>query len=89
LALYVLARIASTEGDSDARDLYERARSRAEAQGMRPLVAHCHLGVGKLSRKTKRPEQAHEHLTAAIAMYRELGMTFWLDNAEAALKAPR
>jgi tetratricopeptide (TPR) repeat protein len=51
--------------------------------GMKPLVAHCHLGLGKLSRRTGQREQAQEHLTTATTMYREMGMTFWLEDAEA------
>ncbi len=27
-----------------------------------------------------------KHLTTAVAMYREMGMDFWLEKAEAALK---
>ena len=49
---------------------------------MRPLVAHCHLGLGKLYRCTGKPEQAREHLTAAATMYREMDMRFWLEKAE-------
>ena len=51
---------------------------------MRPLVAHCHLGLGKLYASTGKHQQAHEHLTAATTMYREMGMTYWLEKAEAA-----
>jgi hypothetical protein len=51
--------------------------------GMRPrVVAHCHLGLGKLSRRTGKREQAREHLTTATTMYREMGMTYWLEKAE-------
>ena len=50
--------------------------------GMRPLVAHCHLGLGKLYRRTGKREQAQEHLTTATTMYREMGMTYWLEKAE-------
>jgi class 3 adenylate cyclase/tetratricopeptide (TPR) repeat protein len=48
---------------------------------MRPLVAHCHLGLGKLYRRTGKREQAHEHLTTAITMYREMDMRLWLEEA--------
>jgi tetratricopeptide (TPR) repeat protein len=48
---------------------------------MRPLVAHCHLGLGKLYRRTGKREQAHEHLTTAITMYREMDMRLWLEKA--------
>jgi hypothetical protein len=50
--------------------------------GMRPLVAHCHLGLGKLYRRTGKREQAQEHLTTATTMYREMDMTYWLEQAE-------
>ena len=50
---------------------------------MRPLVAHCHLGLGKLYRRTEKREQAQEHLATATTMYRDMGMMYWLENAEA------
>ncbi len=40
------------------------------------FVAHCHLGLGKLYRRTAQHEQAQEHLTTATTMYREMGMTY-------------
>jgi hypothetical protein len=49
---------------------------------MRPLIAHCHLGLGTLYRRTGKPQQAQEHLTTATTMYREMGMTYWLERAE-------
>jgi len=49
------------------------------------LSAHCHLGLGGLYRRTDKREQAHEHLTTARTMYREMGMTYWLEQAEAEL----
>jgi hypothetical protein len=88
---------------------------------MRPLVAHCHLGLGMLyltmgrlvlrtanylarwargSVAFQAPRQrvelvrdvccrvlepARAELSAAIALYRSMGMTFWLPQAEAAL----
>src|SRR5262249_10483559 len=62
---------------------YQRACTLAEELGMRPLVAHCHLGLGKPYRRTGQSEQAHEHLTRATTMYREMGMTYWLQKPEA------
>jgi hypothetical protein len=53
--------------------------------GMRPLVAHCHLGLGKLYWRTGKREQAQGHLTTATTMYREMGMRFWLEQAEGAV----
>jgi hypothetical protein len=53
---------------------------------MRPLVPHCHLGLGKLYRRVGKREQAQEHLTTATMMYREMGMAYWLQQAEAEMK---
>ena len=52
---------------------------------MRPLVAHCHLGLGTLHRRAGDQTKAQEHLTTAATLYREMGMTFWLEKADAAL----
>jgi hypothetical protein len=55
---------------------------------MRPLVVHCHLGLGRLYRRIGKREQAREHLTTATTMYRETDMRFWLEQAEAEMAAP-
>ena len=52
---------------------------------MRPLVAHCHHGLGRLYAQSGRTDQAHTALTTAIDMYRAMRMNFWLPQAEAAL----
>ena len=52
---------------------------------MRPLVAHCHRGLGTLYAATSQRDQARTALSTAIAMYRAMDMTFWLPQAEAAL----
>jgi predicted amidophosphoribosyltransferase len=54
--------------------------------GMRPLVAHCHLGLGKLYQRTGKSDQAQEHFITAITMYREMDIRFWLEQAEAAMR---
>jgi hypothetical protein len=52
---------------------------------MRPLGAHCHLGLGKLYRRTGQREQARAHLTVAAAMYGDMEMAYWLEQVEAEL----
>ena len=49
---------------------------------MRGICALCHLGLGKLYRRTGQPDQAREHLTTATTIYREMGMTYWLEQAK-------
>ena len=65
---------------------YRQALALAAELGMRPLVAHCHLGLGALSRRTGKRDQAQEHLATATTMYRDMDMRFWLEQAEAELK---
>ena len=61
---------------------YREALALAEMRGMRPLVAHCHLGLGKLFRRIGEREHAQENLTAATTMYREMDMDFWLKQGQ-------
>ena len=64
---------------------YRQALTMAEALGMRPLMAHCHRGLGTLYATTGQREQARAALSAAINLYRAMDMAFWLPQAEAAL----
>jgi len=64
---------------------YQQALALAEALGMRPLQAHCHLGLGRLYGQMGRVEQARTELSAAIEMYRSMDMTFWLPQTKATL----
>jgi class 3 adenylate cyclase/tetratricopeptide (TPR) repeat protein len=68
-----------------AQSHYHQALALADGLGMRPLVAHCYLGLGSLSLKLGMGEQAHTELSAAVALYRAMEMRFWLPQAEAAL----
>jgi class 3 adenylate cyclase/tetratricopeptide (TPR) repeat protein len=87
-ALRLLADICSHSRPAQietAAAYYQDALAIAPDLGMRPLVAHCHLGLGKLYQRTGRRDQAQEHLTIAKTMYREMDMRFWLEQAEAEL----
>ena len=64
---------------------YQQALALADELGMRPLVAHCHLGLGKLYHCAGRPDQAQDEVRAAAGMYRAMEMPVWLEKAEAAL----
>ena len=72
-------------GAEQAEEAYRRALTLATELGMRPLVAHCHFGLGRLYGRTSKREQARQHFTTATTMYREMDMQFWLEQAEAAL----
>ena len=64
---------------------YRQALTQANELGMRPLQAHCHLGLGTLYATVGQREPARAELAAAIALYRPMAMTFWLPQTEAAL----
>jgi len=64
---------------------YRQALTLAEALDMRPLQAHCHLGLGTLYGKLRQSEEARAALAVARELYRALDMTLWLPQAEAAL----
>jgi hypothetical protein len=64
---------------------FQQALALAEALGMRPLQAHCHLGLGTLYATTGQRQQARASLSTAVEMYRAMDMAFWLPQAEAAL----
>jgi tetratricopeptide (TPR) repeat protein len=68
---------------------YTQALARADELGMRPLAAHCHLGLGSVRRLTGDRARAREHLTTASTMYSEMGMSEWRARANAALGPPR
>jgi len=68
-----------------AEAFYRQAIALADELGMRPLLAHCHGGLGILYNRIGRPEQARTELSAAIELYRAMEMMFWLERAETAL----
>ena len=88
-ALHLLGDIATHPDRFDAErgeTHYRQALALAEPRRMRPLVAHCHLGLGRLFARTGKREQAREYLITATTMYREMGMTYWLEQAEIEMK---
>jgi DNA-binding SARP family transcriptional activator len=71
------------EGEGAAADHYRRALFQAERLGMRPLAAHCHLGLGLVYRRTERAHLAQAHVGRAVAMYQAMAM----DRCRAAAEA--
>src|SRR4029453_7216865 len=64
---------------------YRQALALADELGMRPLVAHCHRGLGTLYATAGQWEQARVELAAAIDLYRAMDMTFWQPQTAAAV----
>jgi tetratricopeptide (TPR) repeat protein len=84
-ALHLLGEIAAAEDPPDthrAESRYREALALAANRGFRPLIAHCHLGLSRLYRRTGRHQPAEEHLTTAATMYREMKMPYWLEKVK-------
>jgi hypothetical protein len=87
-ALLLLGEIAERRDPPDstqAEQRYREAKALALEREMRPLQAHGYLRLGKLYRRMARTDEARAELSTAVAMLREMGMTFWLPEAEAEL----
>src|SRR5262245_39848604 len=67
-ALHLLGDIVTDPDQFNAEEgetHYHKALALAQPRGMRPLIAHCHFGLGKLYRRTGKHEQACKHLAPA------------------------
>jgi tetratricopeptide (TPR) repeat protein len=87
-ALRQLGEIAAGRDPPDfgeAEAFYRDALDIAEELGMRPLQAHCHLGLGKLYRRAVRDHEARAELNVAIDLYLSMDMAHWLPEAEGEL----
>jgi tetratricopeptide (TPR) repeat protein len=87
-ALRVLGDIRSAASVPDVRlaeVAYGEGLALATELDMNPLVAHCHLGLGKLYRRTGDCEQARVYLSTATKMYRRMDTSYWVEQAEAEL----
>ena len=88
-ALHLLGEIAAHSDPPDiqtAGSQYSQALVLASELGMRPLLAHCHLGLSRLYKRTAERDKVQEHLTVATTMYRQMDMPFWLEKAKTEMK---
>ena len=91
-ALRLLGEIYAHRGGTEvtrAEECYRDGLARAGELGMRPLVAHCHLGLGQLYHHMENRTGAEEHLSAALGLFDQMTMEFWQRQAEAELRLAR
>ncbi|MBN8943423.1 MAG: AAA family ATPase [Rhizobiales bacterium] len=82
-ALRLLGEASGRAGAAEqAEGHYREGLALAGELAMRPLVARCHHGLGRLYLRSNQWGRARDHLTSARTMYRDLGMGFWLAQAE-------
>ena len=82
---HLLGEVASRADPLDlegARAHYGRALALAQELGMRPLIAHCHAGLGRLFLRTGELHAAETHAATAATLYREMGMAHGREKAE-------
>jgi tetratricopeptide (TPR) repeat protein len=70
----------------EAEEFYTQALTLAREMGLRPLVARCHLHLGRMYGMAGKRAQGHEHLTSAKELFLDMQMRFWLEKADVAVK---
>ncbi len=71
-----------------AEDYYRQALTLADELGMRPLVAHCQRGLGRLYERKGELRTAEEHVAIATEMYEAMDMGFWLEEVKGPTQTP-
>jgi tetratricopeptide (TPR) repeat protein len=83
--LRVLGHIMASRDSLDAEQAavtFNQALILAQELGMRPMQAHCHLGIGQVHLKAKNLVEARSEILQAANLYRRMSMSFWLLKAE-------
>jgi tetratricopeptide (TPR) repeat protein len=76
----VLARSVATA--SEAEVSYHEALRLAQQLGMRPLEAHCHLGLSALHRRRGDAKEAAARLQDAAGLFEAMNMRFWMGRTQ-------
>jgi DNA-binding SARP family transcriptional activator len=77
-ALLVLAEVHAALDDASPEIVersYVEARELASALSMRPIVASCHLGLGRFLHRAGQRARADDELAAATRLFTEMGLT--------------
>jgi class 3 adenylate cyclase/tetratricopeptide (TPR) repeat protein len=88
-ALRTLGDVHAEDDTERARSCFEEAAEIATRLGMRPLVAHCHFGLGELLRRRSEFAASAEKLRTVVALYGDLDMESWRQRAESALSSTK
>jgi tetratricopeptide (TPR) repeat protein len=69
-----------------AETYYRQAFAVSHELEMRPLQAHCHVGLGHVYVARGAAEQARAEFRVAVDLYRSMEMTLWFNRADAAVR---
>jgi class 3 adenylate cyclase/tetratricopeptide (TPR) repeat protein len=84
-ALATLGRVLVAPGFDDAKAAaaaYTDGLAISQELGMRPLAGHCLLGLGQAAVRSGDRDKAREQFSAAAALFRDMGMAYYLKRAE-------
>ena len=84
-ALHLLGDVATHSDRFDPQTgetQFRLALALAQKHAMRPLVAFCQLGLGKLYHHTGKTKEAGEARDTAHSMFHDMDMTFWLGQVD-------
>ncbi|NIO03096.1 MAG: tetratricopeptide repeat protein [Proteobacteria bacterium] len=80
-AMLVMAGIHADAGRlEEAVQWYRRGLKQASDLTMRPLIAHCHKGLGNVYLRIGDEKESRSETKMGLEMYRSMGMTYWLDS---------
>jgi hypothetical protein len=74
--------MAATSEPADAVTCFCDAMRLGNELGMAPLVAHCHLGLGRCYAQHGRSRESRDELFAARKMYRAMAMPYWIEQTD-------
>jgi tetratricopeptide (TPR) repeat protein len=74
-------------GMDAAEGAYRQAMDLAQRLEMRPLLAHCHLGLGRLLHRLGRAAAARRELEGSLTLFRSMAMEIWASRAASELAA--
>jgi len=69
-----------------AADYADKALTKAEELGMRPLMAHSHRALGRALAQGMDPAATRRHIAAANQLFGEMDMQAWLGPARLELE---
>ena len=70
----------------EAEAFFGQSIALSKELGMRPLLARCSLGLGRLYRQIGEASKARERLIEADALFSAMEMEFWREQSQAELK---
>jgi tetratricopeptide (TPR) repeat protein len=63
---------------AEAEEQYRQALAIAEELRMQPVVAHAHLGLGRVLRLADDRARAEKHLVTAFMLFRAMDVSYWV-----------